>query len=615
MVKFDVQGSELLVSFYSKDRFEDLLESARYMNLRFDPKRKVWIGDVPKLVDYVKEFSLVEPCEASELTKKKALDYCESLKELKQERRRVDFSFMKYPPIIGKHPYEDFQREDIRRFFCSNRGAFVWPTGAGKSYAISTLYANYVHQFSYKKALIFSSPIGLLNIRNELLKFTDVDPKKILVVERVTGLKERDFFRPEYDVVIIGYETMKFCQEYYYSLLHKGKKSKTFSANQAPLLEWLDGEPGQLYMDEVHYVGNYGSRRSKCIDMVVPFFEVRYWFSATPWDECAKAYYPLKFLDKALVEGLGYQSWLAEYYSIGTRYSRYAPDLSSLDLEKEAELNGRLYKSYGVSRKKEEILDIPPQYEVPTIRLAMSSEQRAIYESFSEFVVDKVVSDDAKNGNGLVHNLMNSFAFAMLAVENPTVISHSERFADLPPDLQKKILAYNYEKHSTKLDALDSILEEECDDFDRKVLVFYTHPRTLEALKHRYRDREPFVIQGGMTNEARMRTIEEVDAKEGKALVLASLLVANSAVNLQACTATCFLERTFQYQVYLQGKGRTSRATSTEESRVYNFRYDDSIDALQLRNLETKGAVVENIMKKSMLRSEEWRDIFNGRFV
>ena len=612
MVKFDVQGDKLHVSFFSRDRFQDLLESAHYLNLRFDATKKVWVGDVPRLDEYVDEFSSVEPCEVSELARRRRDEYMSSLMELKMSRRVLDFSIMKCPPLIGKHPYENFQREDIRRAFCSNRFLFAWGTGTGKSYALACLYANLRQSFGVKKAVLFSSPIGLLNIKREIIKFIDIDPDTISTISRVTGVKERNFFKPQYDVVIIGYDAMKYSQEYYYSLNNKNKKSKGFQRNQIPWAEWLDGGEGVMFLDESHLVGNPGSRRSECVEMSLDRFEYRYLFSATPWDSLHKAYLQLKTLDRALVDGLGYTSWLSDYYDIGTKYSRWAPDLQSLDAERERALNEKLFKSYGAKRKKEDVLDIPPQYEVPTIEVDMSPEQREIYEGFSTFVVEKVVAESEKNDNGLVQSLTNNFAFAMLAVENPTVILDSERFIDMGADLKKKIEKFKYARHFSKLSALDSIIEEECDELDEKVLIFYIHPRTMESLVEHYDKRKPFVIKAGMSNEERFAMVDAFREHEGKGIMIASMLIANASINLEFVGACVILERSWRFDVVDQAKGRTSRATSTRESRVYNLSYSNSLDHLQLRNLETKGAVVDNIMRKSILKSHEWRAIFGG---
>jgi hypothetical protein len=122
------------------------------------------------------------------------------------------------------------------------------------------------------------------------------------------------------------YDTLKFVQDAYYCANHnkpKLTKDDKYSTNQAPIKDWLNGSEGILFLDESHLLGNSGTRRSECMDMIVPFFKYRYCFSATPWDDFSKSYMQLKILDQALVYGLSYSNWLSKFYNIGTRYSKW----------------------------------------------------------------------------------------------------------------------------------------------------------------------------------------------------------------------------------------------------------------------------------------------------
>jgi superfamily II DNA or RNA helicase len=411
----------------------------------------------------------------------------------------------------------------------------------------------------------------------------------------------------------MNYDVMKYCQEFYYKAASKRNKSKSFTKNAVPMKKWLGDEPGMLFMDEAHLIGNPKSRRSECIEMVVPFFEYRYLFSATPWDELAKAYLQLKIIDPILVKGLGYSSWLSDYYNIGTKYSKWDPDLSSLNEAAEAELNEKLYKTYGVMRKKEDILDIPPQYEVPLIRVDMTERQRQIYEQFSNYVVE-LVAERTENGGEAVRSLLNSFSFAMLAVENPSVILDSKKYEEMPDELREMIFKFKYERDFSKLMALDDVLTEECDEFGNKLLIYYIHPKTMESVYDHYRKRyDVHLIKAGMTYEERDDELRRFRQSKPGSIMIASMNIADTAINLEFVSGTAFLERSWQYVKYDQCKGRTSRATSIEESRIYNFVYNNSLDFLQIENLARKGAVVDGIMKRKSLQPKEWRDVFNGR--
>jgi superfamily II DNA or RNA helicase len=365
--------NELIVSFRGGN-FHELVEAAKYANLTFDRTNKVWKGSIPRLHDVVAEFNTVEPVELSALTQKKAADYMNSLREQKVERRVFDWSPLKFSPLVGKGEYKDFQKLDIQTAYNHDRYFFAWGTGCGKSYALAALYANYRQKYGIRKAILFSSSIGILNVKQELEKFIDIDPNTIKVIGSVAKLKGEDrlVVAPEIDILIMTYDALKYVQDAYHDYAKKdntkkrnGAKSSKFKINQLPLEDWLNGHEGILFMDESHLLGNPKSRRSECVDMVLPYFQKRYLFTATPWDDFSKAYMQLRALDNQLVEGLKYQDWLAEYYDIGTRWSAYAPDLNSLDEKKERSLNENLRRDYMIVRKKEDVLDIPAQYEYP----------------------------------------------------------------------------------------------------------------------------------------------------------------------------------------------------------------------------------------------------------
>jgi SNF2 family DNA or RNA helicase len=67
-----------------------------------------------------------------------------------------------------------------------------------------------------------------------------------------------------------------------------------------------------------------------------------------------------------------------------------------------------------ITRKKSDVLDIPEQYEVPTIKVKMSPEQRDIYEAFSNYVFDKVKNESMAQDVEATSSLLHNFSFAML---------------------------------------------------------------------------------------------------------------------------------------------------------------------------------------------------------
>jgi hypothetical protein len=135
-----------------------------------------------------------------------------------------------------------------------------------------------------------------------------------------------------------------------------------------------------------------------------------------------------------------------------------------------------------VTRKKADVLDIPEQYEVPPIKIPMSVAQRDIYEAFSNYVFDKIKTESINRDIEATTSLMNNFSLAMLAVENPKVIEKNDRFNELEPRLQRMIQNFKYEKDFYKLEVLDDIIKDECDENGNKIIICYLHPLTKDYL-------------------------------------------------------------------------------------------------------------------------------------
>jgi SNF2 family DNA or RNA helicase len=86
----------------------------------------------------------------------------------------------------------------------------------------------------------------------------------------------------------------------------------------------------------------------------------------------------------------------------------------------------------------------------------------------------------------------------------------------------------------------------------------------------------------------------------------------NTSFTLTECKAAVYYERTWSLLDLEQSKGRIYRIGQKDEVTYYYFLYKNSIDNLQLKALETKGRILENLVKKNNLDSNEWKLLFNA---
>jgi len=607
MIKLNYEDEQILIQA-SGQNFMDQIESIKGLGSRYDAKRKIWSIGVSKYKKVLEELSIWK-IDISEWDKIEINKYFSGLEQLKiiKERSKI----RKYnPELLLMQPLKDFQLIDTSIAMNRNRYLFAWSTGLGKSWALSTVYQHLKHAGEVNKAIILTSSIGTLNLGNELKKFIpNYDASRTLVIGSITQLKDRLIFKDEYDIIIMGYDSFRAIGDAYDKNLYNRKKKVKYRKSPLPLEEWFGDKKGIIFLDECHLLGSPNSLRSKFLNMNLHFFEYLYQFSATPSDKEEKMYMILKVLDKKLVNGEDYLGWCEQFCELGNRWSKYGINKETWNHQKWAELQDVLYKDYAVKRGKE-LLNLPTAYDVPLIKLPMSKSHREIYEAFSYEVINDVKNRNSQNHAGLVANLTNMFSYLQLAVDNPLCLLTTPSFEKFPFELQDKIRKFNFEKDFEKLKALDLIIEEECVELGNKIIISYHHPKTLECLKAHLK-KGYHVLSADVPKDQRFKVIEDFKLSDDK-ILLASINIANTSFTLTECKAAVLFERCWMYIIYEQFRGRIYRIGQEDEVRYYNMVYDYSIDNLQLRALETKGLVMENLIKKNTLSQDEWKMIFNA---
>jgi SNF2 family DNA or RNA helicase len=605
-IEFDSNSKQLLLQCSGK-RFHEEIESLRYLRAVFNSSLKKWLISPSRLNEIqgeMQQFGI----SISEYDKKEIKNYLDSLSELKIVTKRSDYRYFN-SELLKKPPLHEFQKTDIQKSINRNRYSFVWATGNGKSFALYSLLQHYRHFGEVNKAIILTSGIGVWNLAEEAKKFIpNYDSSKTLVIRSISELKNRLVFDLDYDLIIMGYDTFKLIADaYYFSIT--GKKSKKYQKSPLPLDKWFGNYKGIIFFDEFHLLGNPRSLRSRAIIQSLKFFELRYCFSATPADKNEKCFTWLKILDNDLVNGCDYYDWIQLYWQLGNRFSNYGINYQSFKEDKWILLQDRIYKDYAVKRGKE-LLNLPMAYEMEPLETEMSPNHRKIYEAFTYHVVNQANQQNNKNNAGILLNTMNTFAYLQLAVDNPLCLLNSNGFENFDSNLQKLIKNFNYEKDFNKLKILDDIIQDECVEKDHKIMIFYYHPRTLECLKSHYKDY--YAVSSDIPKNDRLQIIEDFKKDKNSKIIFASILIANTSFTLTECKAAVFYERTWSFIDYEQSKGRIYRIGQEDEVTYYNLLYPDSIDILQLKALETKGQVLDNLVKKNNLTQEEWKFLFSA---
>ena len=609
----------------SGDNFQDTIETLKLNGAKWNKYTKFWNKHILDLDDLITELNYEgEVVEVSALTKKEVQDYKDNLKELElcKERRLPRWDLLNFPPLKGKYPNENYQYDDTARALSRNRFLFNWEMGLGKSAALAFLIENLRFYKLINKCIIFSTGVGVFNLKSELCKFgKNIKEEEIFVINSITDLKDRDLFNPEkypYTILIMTYDTFKGINNYYYDQA-KGTKSnprpseKTdYTKSYVPIKEWLQGFHGAIFLDECHSLANPKSRRSSIMDMNLMYFKYRYEFTGTLADKYEKLYEPLKILDRALVNGKSYNEWLKDYNELGNKFSSYAVNPDKWNMEKIGELNYMLLKDYAAKRKMVECLDLPLDYEVPTINVNMSPKHRKIYEDFVKQELELAKQRKLAGEATVKDSIMNMFGIFQLACENVECIRDTPSFEKFPEELQSLINSYDWFKDNSKVPVIEAVLDERVGEEGQRGIVWYYHPKTKDNLVKLLKKYNPVVIEAGMGPEKMTEAINEFKDNDKHKIIIASINIMNTSVTLTQCKWNLYVERTFNFTIYSQSRGRIFRPGQTEVCRTYMMCYNNSIDNLQLQNLQQKGAVLESLLNRNIVDQRMWRMIFNA---
>ena len=532
-----------------------------------------------------------------------------------EEIKSIDYEkYSDYKPYVGKHPFENYQDEDIRRALRQNRFLFAWKMGLGKSYATSIIYEYLRDKKNVQKMILFTSRIGTYNLKSELVKFCkSLNEDDICVINSPKSFKKLKIKRTAFDyeeiynkkILIFSYDSWKLVASAY------GDTARNRQSN-VPLQNFFQGSEWMVCFDECHYLSNPTSDRSKFIFRYLKNFKYRYLFSATPADKPEKLYSICLLLDPWLLGYLKYNDWVNKYNDVGTWYSKYAINKKKwhqgdLDL-----LNQKL-ASYSIKREAEDCLNLP-KLKVKTFYIGLSEKQGKLYKELANDIVNNMIkkNPDLKSAN--IDVVREAFSTVMSFIENPLVLAKNESDT-VSPDIKEKCAKYNYESDYEKLDVVDAILEDEF-EYERRGIIWYTHPATKDILMKKYEHLKPIVIEAELSEEERFAQVAEFKKNTDHKILIASQKILASSITINEAKFAIYLETLFSYLDYEQSFGRIYRIGQSDEVHVYHIWYEKSVDIfhqIALNDKKDLTKVLFSAKEKPTISLDNLRDLFEGK--
>lgn len=629
VILLSIENNQLIANIHSDNNqdFQSCVSGLKNKKFKFDPTSKKWKLNLAlvqdDLYDILKLFT--DKVYFPDYIKESIKNYYNLLpSELRKfEFNELDFNnFLKFPPIKGKEPFENYQIIDIKRALQQNRFLFNWEMGLGKSYATSFIY-QYLKQYrNGGKMILFTSKIGTYNLRNEILKFCsdirDDDIEVFSSVKSFDNLKKnlskdkKILYRRIFDldeinnksILIFSYDSWKIISKAY----EDSKQSKKLNI---PLDNFYKDKIHLICFDECQKLSNPKSDRSKYIFKYLPYFDYRYEFSATPADKPEKLYSICLVLDPKLIEYLKYNEWIEKYNDVGTWFSKYAINKNKWRMEMLEDLNKKLL-DYSSKRSSKECLNLPTLKNMEPIYIEMDSKQLFIYKTAVNELINKAIQE-GKDNYELTDAIRESFTSILTLIENPNVIDTNNLSDKFSLNVKKLCENYDYSKNYEKLNVVDDILEDELEN-EKRGIIWYIHPKTLDSLKERYSKLKPICITSDLNDEERSKLVEEFKSNDSHKLLLASINIMNTSITVNEATFAIYLENTYSYENYFQSLGRIYRIGQKEDVHIWHIYYKGTIDVYSESMLSKKEDLVKTLFssERTFLNLTQIKQLFLG---
>lgn len=648
MIKFfkDKEENKIYVTFFKTDQFHDIVDDIKNY-LDFDREnKKGWYGSSNNL--YRAYLSLLQFNEEI-IISKELLDEITPKLTIKNIRRPFNNDLILIPPFKGKFPFENYQMEDIKKFYFLNRGGIFLDMRMGKGYEIINIL-NQLYYHKYIDKIVYITPIaGIYNVKREFFRFSNLFKEEDFYIANSVDRKP---FNDNTKIILMTYRTFLMISEDYYKESDNYKKKVKryekefkqkvlvliyiicylgslwqysellismlfnisiplklldFDSPVLPLKDWIKKDAA-IILDECQALDNHRSKQSNAFHVHSNLFEYRYLLSGTPVDKIENYYSLIKFLDKSLIID-DYLSWLGKIANIGNRFSKEAVNFYKEEKVKEFQ---DMINPYIVRRLKSECLDVPKNIIIKNY-IKISNEQMNIYIDLIQQELNII-----KEENGYINtkSVINKFPFISQALDNPELLK-GKIDKDKSFKLFNNVEKFKFLNHS-KLEVLDDLVDKYINNEDRKLIIFDYHPLTLDKMKDYYKKYKPLIIHGetkikGMNREQyRDYVINEFKTNKNRKMLLASMQVMDVAINLTECNRQVYFCRNYSMIKASQSIERIQGKDQKEETITHYLILEKTIDERLDMMLEKKINLNTNFFKKDYLTESECLQIFSG---
>lgn len=593
-------------TFVDRSDFEEILELCHIHNLSFDKETKAYSGS------YMQSYGFINDLRSSKFDVEISDIYFEKLKpslKLKFKRRSFDQNLFKSTPL------GDYQIEDTKKMIYAQGIINGSDVGLGKTIETITALNHLFKDNEIDKVLIVTFAQATYNWKRELLKFSTFCKSEDIVIP---NLKNRNPFDSNAKVIVCSYNMFVLMDKYFYGLSHKNKLTKKTRTNSIPFENW--GKSIGIVLDEAHSIKSESALRTKCIMRYKDYFTYKYLLSATPYPNGPEELYCLlNFLDENIIYST-YNRFIRKIACVGTKFNKNAIQIDFKTRKKRYKIeplneflktiDPYIFRRFGEKKTN--------QY-IKNIYVEMNSKQRLIYETI---ISDRLERIKEENGFVKVYDVVNNFPYLTLACSDPSILKNKltskdpNIFSDKYRDKIETMLNEWKFEFNSKLDVCNDIINENSKE---KIIIWSTHPNTIELLSNYYGDKKVLSIHGNShvksgleKEEYRENLLQKFKKSKDCNLIVMNPSVMGTALNIEESTISIFFDRNYDIKEYLQALGRNYRGISKRDVMVYVLMNDKTLENIQDSILNNKDNINKYLLKYDSLPLDEWRKIFNG---
>ena len=314
-----------------------------------------------------------------------------------------------------------------------------------------------------------------------------------------------------------------------------------------------------IVLDEVHYLKNSKTKRTKAVKMLAKKIPHVIALSGTPIvNRPVEMYNALKLVDYTVVPDF----WTYAQRYCAARHNGFAWDFSGASNTEE--LHEKLTNTIMLRRLKKDVLNDLPD-KIHTL-LPIEIDNPAEYEHAEKDFISWVLKN---RGRDAARRASNAEAFAQIEALKQLAIKGKMKQA---------------------IEWIENFLNT-----DGKLVVFATHRNTVDTLTQRFGNRA-VKVDGSVSGQARQVAIDRFQNDESCRLFVGNIRAAGIGLTLTAASNVAFLELPWTPGELTQAEDRCHRIGQKNAVSIYYLIASGTIDEKIARMLDSKRKVLDSVL-------------------